>query len=250
MPCHDVGVGCAGWSIPKQQAEYFPEAGSHLARYAQRFPAVEVNSSFYKTHRPSTYIRWAAETPEDFTFSLKVPRYITHKLRLIDIEEPLDRFLADTSTLGVKRGPLMVQMPPSLAFNAATACSFFATLRHRYGGAVACEPRHPSWFVPEADRLLREHEVARVAADPAIVPQAAEPGGWGGLVCYRLHGSPKVYHSAYPAESLDSMADRIAVSADGAPVWCISDNTALGAATDDALALLRRLQGMVDPALD
>ena len=202
MTSHAVRVGCAGWSIPREHAGRFPEVGSHLVRYAQRFPAVEVNSSFYRPHRPSTYARWAAETPEDFAFSLKVPKEVTHERRLVDADEPLDRFLAETAALGAKRGPLLVQLPPSLAFDAGTASSFFAALRGRYNGAVACEPRHPSWFTPEADRLLSDHEVARVAADPAVVPQAAEPGGWGGLVYYRLHGSPKVYHSAYPAAYL------------------------------------------------
>src|SRR4051812_37944053 len=172
MTSHAVRVGCAGWSIPREHAGLFPEAGSHLVRYAQRFPAVEVNSSFYRPHRPSTYARWAAETSEDFAFSIKVPKEVTHKRRLADADEPLDRFLAETAALGAKRGPLLIQLPPSLAFDAGTARSFFAGLRHRYGGTVACEPRHPSWFESEADRLLSDREVARVAADPAVVPQA------------------------------------------------------------------------------
>src|SRR4051794_14248133 len=226
MPSHDVRVGCAGWSIPKEHAGRFPEAGSHLERYARRLPAVEVNSSFYRPHRPSTYARWAAETPEDFAFSLKVPREVTHKRGLVDADELINRFLDETAAPGKKRGPLLVQLPPSLAFDAGTASSFFASLRRRYGGTVACEPRHPSWFTDEADRLLSDHEVARVAADPAVVPQAAEPGGWGGLVYYRLHGSPKMYYSAYPAEYLDALADPLTQARIAAPVWCIFDNTA------------------------
>jgi len=243
VPSHEIRVGCAGWSIPREHALRFPEGGSHLARYARRLPAVEVNSSFYRPHRPSTYARWAAETPEDFAFSLKVPKEVTHLRRLVEAEEPLDRFLAETAALGAKRGPLLVQLPPSLAFDAGTASSFFAALRHRYGGTVACEPRHPNWFASEADRLLRDHEVARVAADPAVVPEATEPGGWGGLVYHRLHGSPKAYYSAYPTAHLDSLARRIAAAADAVPVWCIFDNTAIGAATADALTVLRQLRG-------
>ena len=243
MPSHEVRVGCAGWSIPREHAGRFPEGGSHLARYARRLPAVEVNSSFYRPHRPSTYARWAAETPEGFAFSLKVPKEVTHKRRLVDAEEPLERFVDETAALGSKRGPLLVQLPPSLAFDAGTVTAFLAALRRRYGGAVACESRHPSWFTPEAERLLAEREVARVAADPAVVPQAAEPGGWGGLVYYRLHGSPKGYNSAYPAAYLDSLARRIAGATDAAPVWCIFDNTAIGAATADALTVLGQLRG-------
>jgi uncharacterized protein YecE (DUF72 family) len=242
MPSHDVRVGCAGWSIPREHAGRFPEEGSHLKRYGQRFPAVEVNSSFYRPHRPSTYARWAAETPEDFAFSVKVPKEITHKRRLVDAEEPLDRFLDETAALGAKRGPLLVQLPPSLAFDLGFATSFLAALRQRHTGPVVCEPRHPSWFTPDADRLLTDQEVARVAADPAVMPQAAEPGGWDGLVYFRLHGSPMVYLSAYPAPFLDALAGKIARAADAASDWCIFDNTALGAATVDALTVLGRLR--------
>src|SRR3954454_9883513 len=129
---NEVRVGCAGWSIPKAHASHFPETGSHLGRYAQRFRAVEINSSFYRPHRPSTYARWAAETPEHFEFSVKMPREITHKRRLIDATEPLDHFLAETAELGSKRGPLLVQLPPSLIFRDRAVGTFFAALRRRY----------------------------------------------------------------------------------------------------------------------
>jgi uncharacterized protein YecE (DUF72 family) len=104
---------------------------------------------------------------------------------------------------------------------------------------VAAEPRHAGWFTPAADALLAEWRVARVAADPARVPAAAEPGGWPGNAYYRLHGSPRTYYSAYDAAFLDALAPRLAAAPAGA--WCIFDNTALGAATADALGLLARL---------
>src|SRR4051794_15682396 len=156
MPSHDVRVGCAGWSIPKEHAGRFPEEGSHLTRYAQRLPAVEVNSSFYRPHRPSTYARWAAETPQGFAFALKVPREVTHRRRLLAAEEPLDRFLAETAALGSKRGPLLVQLPPSLAFDAGTVTAFFTALQRSCTGPVACEPRHTRWFVPEDRAALMQ----------------------------------------------------------------------------------------------
>ena len=238
---HEVRIGCAGWSIPKEHAGHFPEEGSHLARYARRLPAVEINSSFYRPHRPTTYARWAAETPEGFSFSLKVPKEVTHKRRLIDVDEPLDRFLGETAALGTKRGPLLVQLPPSLPFDDEVVGAFLDSLRRRYDGPLACEPRHASWFTPEASKRLVDSEVARVAADPAVVPQAAEPGGWGGLVYYRLHGSPKVYYSAYSDEYLQALAVTLREAANTAPTWCIFDNTAQGAATEDALAVSNRL---------
>ena len=243
MSRHDVRVGCAGWSIPKGHSGSFPVEGSHLARYSRRLPAVEINSTFYRPHRPSTYARWASETPEGFAFSVKVPKEVTHRRRLADVDEPLGRFLAESNELGAKRGPLLVQLPPSLAFDPETAGDFFKLLRGWYAGDLACEPRHESWFAPGADRLLADRRVARVAADPAVVPEAAEPGGWAGLVYYRLHGSPRMYYSPYSDESLDVLAVRLDEASAAAPVWCIFDNTALGAAAGDAIAVLDRLCG-------
>src|SRR4051794_8840359 len=117
MPRSEIRVGVAGWSIAKEHAGRFDPEGSHLARYAGRLPAVEINSSFYRPHRPSTYARWATETPDDFAFSVKVPREITHKRRLVESDDLLARFLDETAALGTKRGPLLVQLPPSLAFD-------------------------------------------------------------------------------------------------------------------------------------
>ena len=110
----NVRIGCAGWSIPKEHGDRFPEEGTHLARYAARFPAVEINSSFYKPHRPTTYARWAASVPADFRFSVKVPKVATHERRLVDADDVLDSFLAEATQLGDKLGPLLVQLPPSL----------------------------------------------------------------------------------------------------------------------------------------
>lgn len=239
----EIRVGCAGWSIPKEHAARFPEEGSHLARYARQLPAVEINSSFYRPHRPATYARWAAETPPGFVFSIKVPKEITHIRRLADVVEPLDRFLDETSALGTKRGPLLVQFPPSLVFDAPIASAFFTLLRARYAGAVVCEPRHRTWFTPRADHLLADHDIARVAADPAVLPQAAEPGGSATTAYYRLHGSPQMYYSEYSSEYLDALARTLADAARRGPAWCVFDNTAAGAATSNALAVLDRLAG-------
>src|SRR5262245_60578113 len=113
-PAHPVYVGVAGWSIPKPHAAAFPKTGSHLERYARRFNAVEINSSFYRPHRPATYARWAASVPPDFQFAVKVPREITHRRRLVDVADLLDQFLDECSELGEKLGPLLVQLPPGL----------------------------------------------------------------------------------------------------------------------------------------
>lgn len=236
-----VHVGCAGWSLPRQHAAHFPAAGTHLARYAQRLSAVEINSSFYRPHRPQTYARWADAVPEHFRFAVKAPKGITHEARLRGCEGLLQRFLSEVAALGSRLGPLLIQLPPSLRFEADMAQGFFDQLRAQFDGNVVCEPRHASWFEPEANELLLRARVARVAADPAVPAAAAEPGAWPGLQYHRLHGSPRRYFSAYGAARIEALATRLRAAAARAPVWCVFDNTALGEATADALALDARL---------
>lgn len=237
-----VRIGVAGWSLPKGHSVCFPVEGSHLARYSARFPAVEINSSFYKPHRPMTYARWAESVPDEFRFSVKLPKEATHERRLVDVIDVLDRFLAEATQLGDKLGPLLVQLPPSLPFTLEVTVTFFTVLRDRFDGGVALEPRHASWFEPAAEQLMTNYCVARVAADPAVVPAAAEPGGWGELVYYRLHGSPKVYYSDYPDEYLKILATTLTRAAHSAEVWCIFDNTAAFAATANAFDVLDRVR--------
>jgi uncharacterized protein YecE (DUF72 family) len=230
-----IAIGTAGWTIPRAVASEFPGEGAHLERYSRRFQIAEINSSFHRPHRLGTYARWAASVPDGFRFAVKLPKQITHTSRLVDVEPALDQFAAETAGLSDRFGPVLVQLPPKLAFDAQVASAFLASLRLRFPGPVACEPRHASWFAAEADSLLRRFEVARVAADPARVPEAAEPGGWPGLVYYRLHGSPRTYYSAYSRDYLERLGRKLHACA--APVWCIFDNTASGAAAGDALAL-------------
>jgi uncharacterized protein YecE (DUF72 family) len=216
----------------------FPRSGSHLERYAQRFTAVEINTSFYRPHQQSTYRRWAAAVPDAFAFAVKAPKTITHQLRLADDGPVLDAFLAQASGLGAKLGPLLFQLPPSLAFDESSVQSFLRVLRERFDGSVVWEPRHRSWFTGSADDLLKEFRIARAAVDPAMVDAAAKPGGWRGLTYFRLHGSPRVYYSAYGPERLERFAQQfLGARNDQSAVWCIFDNTASGAATTDAFAL-------------
>jgi uncharacterized protein YecE (DUF72 family) len=231
-------IGTAGWSIPKHQAHAFPIPGSALMRYAARFSAVEINSSFQKPHRASTYARWADSVPHGFRFSVKMPREITHKFKLADATSLIVPFLLDVQHLGDSLGPLLVQLPPSLQYDATIAGDFFASLRDRFGGQVSCEPRHSTWFADEADQMLSAFKVARVAADPPPVPGAVAPGGWTGFVYRRLHGSPVVYSSSYGPEELAALASRVADDGTEAEEsWCIFDNTMFGEATRNALTL-------------
>jgi uncharacterized protein YecE (DUF72 family) len=238
-----VRVGTAGWTLPVAVRPAFPAEGTHLERYAARFSAVEINSSFYRPHRPATYARWAASVPPSFHFSVKLPKAITHDLRLRDANDALTSFLGQVRELSDRLGCLLVQLPPSLRFEGNVADGFFGALRDAASVAAACEPRHPTWFTPEAEALLERWHIARVAADPAVVPDAAEPGGWRGLAYHRLHGSPRIYYSTYPDAYLDALASRLrADAAAGRETWCIFDNTAEGAAAQNALDLQARLQ--------
>lgn len=217
----------------------FPPGASNLERYAARFPCAEINSSFYKQHRRATYERWAASVPPQFRFAVKVPRAVTHDQRLVAADVLLDVFLDEARGLGDRFGPLLVQLPPSLPFDAAIAEEFFAMLRQLHEGDIVCEPRHPTWFELEAESLLLAYRIARVAADPACVPAAAIPGGWTSLAYVRLHGSPVMYRSNYGAERLGPLAELLRANATAQPPWCIFDNTTLGAATGNALELAR-----------
>lgn len=237
-----INVGTAGWSIPTQHAALFPASGSHLERYAQIFLCAEINSTFYRPHRPSTYTRWALSTPEHFRFSVKAPKAITHECSLVPTRAQFENFLKEASHLGSKLGPILFQFPPRQAFDPTLAREFFSLFRDLHPtGQAAAEPRHADWFTVEADTLLDQFHIARVAADPPPVPAATRPAGYKGLVYSRLHGSPRMYYSSYPAEWITQHAATLRACAETAEVWCIFDNTASGAAIDNAFTLRRNL---------
>lgn len=234
-----IRIGTAGWSLYKPPPGRFPDEGSHLERYAATLDVVEINSSFYRPHKPATYARWAASVPDAFRFAVKLPKAITHERRLTDCRELLERFAGEVAGLGKKRGPILIQLPPKLGFDAVVVGRFLDHARDTLGGQMACEPRHAGWFGLEADALLAEHRVARVAADPAPAPGAGEPGGWHGLRYTRLHGSPRIYWSAYDATAIEDYA--VAARAAAVENWTIFDNTASGAALRNALEMLDRV---------
>ena len=242
--CGPILVGTAGWGLPSASQHRFATsdpAATHLQRYSQHLPAVEINSSFYRSHQRVTYERWAAATPSDFRFCVKLPRSVTHSARLKDADPLLQVFLHEVGGLGARLGCLLVQLPPSLAFERSVVEAFLRSLRYLHGdGGVVVEPRHASWFTPEVDALLAHWQIARVLADPVLHDAGRAPGGWPGLVYCRLHGSPRVYYSAYEAVLINELAARLQLATSQArSVWCMFDNTASGAAADNALDLLR-----------
>ncbi|WP_394779530.1 DUF72 domain-containing protein [Undibacterium sp.] len=256
-------LGCAGWSVPRQlpdqAVQQFPallpfqqqlqhqqqaeKDDSHLQRYASLFSAVEINTSFYRSHMPATYDRWRLSVPADFRFSVKLPRSITHLLRLANCDHELRSFVQEVAHLREKLGCLLIQLPPSLQFESRVVERFLASLRAQTEVPLALEPRHPSWFTPEAFALMHTYQLAPVHADPSPagldnirlpeVSSIASP-----FVYYRLHGSPDMYYSAYDGDYLQALHTTLAAQQRlGKQVWCVFDNTAQGAAFWNALLL-------------
>jgi uncharacterized protein YecE (DUF72 family) len=214
-----IRIGTAGWSVPTRYRANFPASGSQLEKYATQLTAAEINSSFYRPHRRTTYERWAASVPADFRFAVKLPRTISHERKLRDCRQPLVQFLSDVEGLGGKLAVLLVQLPPKLVYDKKTAASFFRALG-RTGYAIACEARHESWFARDADQALKKLRVARVAADPPRAPTDGAPGGDTNFAYWRMHGSPRIYYSDYPEEKLVGLAHQLREGD-----WCIFDNT-------------------------
>ncbi len=172
--------------------------------------------------------------PDHFRFAVKVPKEVTHVLRLVGAEAVFDTFLRDIQPLGAKLGPLMLQLPPKLAFDAPVATGFFDHVRSVFTGCLVIEPRHPGWGSIEALTLLSEHRVSRVIADPAVIRY--DQAETEDFLYIRLHGSPKVYYSEYRPDQLKAYAEALAAAAPES--WCIFDNTASGAALVNALETL------------
>ncbi|MVA26680.1 DUF72 domain-containing protein (plasmid) [Agrobacterium vitis] len=229
-------IATAAWSIPKTVADRFAKEGSGLTRYASVFNGVEINSTFYRRHKISTFARWAESVPDSFRFSVKIPKEITHTRAMQDIEGPFGTFLEDIAPLGEKRGPLLCQLPPSLAFDAKELEAAFKTMRDADSGRIVIEVRHKSWSSAEVTDLLKTYDISRVLADPALVWPIE---GFKEAPYYvRLHGKPKIYYSSYKDDEISSFSKLLAPDS-----WCVFDNTASGAAIEDALKMKDLVSG-------
>jgi uncharacterized protein YecE (DUF72 family) len=237
-----IRIGTAGWSIPRAAASRFGSAGTHLERYARRLDCAEINSSFHRPHAFATYAKWRDSTPPAFRFAVKIPRTITHDLKLQRAREPFIAFLGQTDGLAEKRGPLLLQLPPSLNFDGPVVTRFLNMVRRVYAGPIVCEPRHATWFSPLVASLLERYRISRVAADPPRVPDATTPGGWARVAYFRLHGSPRTYWSRYEKDAIAALASTIGRISTAGQVWCVFDNTASGAAIENAWELRERLR--------
>ena len=280
----DVRIGISGWRYRPWRGVFYPQGlqqRRELEYAAGRFRSVELNGSFYSLQRPSSYLQWAAQTPPDFRFAVKGGRLVTHMLRLAGVRPALSTFFASgLLALGPKLGPLLWQLPPTLAFEPERVRTFLELLPRDTGAAAALaashvdlpdlprrsraeadlwwtttdavrplrhalEVRHPSWAAPEAVDLLRAQGVALVVADTA--------GRWPFLqevtadhVYVRLHGDTELYVSGYTDQALDVWAGRVRSWAEqGLDVCVYFDNDVKVRAPFDALALAQRLG--IDP---
>ncbi|WP_185064642.1 DUF72 domain-containing protein [Pseudonocardia eucalypti] len=265
-------MGTSGWVYPPWRGEFYPKGLAHrreLEYLAGRLRSVEINGSFYALQRPASYQAWSAQTPDDFVFSVKGPRFITHMKRLLEPETLLANFFASgVLALGPKLGPVLWQLPPNFRYEPDRLAAFFRELprdteeaaalatRHdeRLEGRAhlvtdarrplryALEVRHASFQTDEFPALLREHHIALVTADSAgHWPYFEQPTA--DLVYLRLHGDAELYTSGYTDEALDRWASKIRSWRAAHDVFCYFDNDVKVRAPADAMALTRRLAG-------
>lgn len=272
-PMGEIRVGISGWTYAGWRGDWYPRGlrqKDELAYAAGRLGSIEVNGSFYSLQRPSSYARWAAETPDDFLFAVKGGRFVTHMRRLRDVEAPLANFFASgVLALGEKLGPVLWQLPETLEYDAGLLADFFALLPRTTREIAALAERHDdkladdraltttdldlpvrhalefrsaSYCTDEAADLLREHDVATVVADTAGRFPMAE-AVTSDLVYVRLHGDTELYTSGYDDAALRRWTDRCRSCAEGgADVVVYFDNDAKGFAPYDAERLQELLR--------
>jgi uncharacterized protein YecE (DUF72 family) len=232
-------IATAAWSIPSTVDGRFPKTGSGLERYAAVFNGVEINSTFYRHHQKKTFERWAGAVPAHFRFAAKIPREITHGARLRNIDTLFDVFVEEVSVLEDKLGPLLCQLPPSLRFDVAEAEEAFSAMRRIFTDTLVLEPRHKSWASAPARVLLQKYAIGRVLADPAPVWPVSDFREAPEYV--RLHDTPEIYYSSYDDADIRRIADQLAAES-----WCVFDNTASGAAIENALLMRDYIAGRQD----
>lgn len=240
----DIRIGISGWRYKPWRGVFYPKdltQKRELAFAAENFRSIEINGTFYSLQIPTSFERWVAETPSNFVFAVKGPRYITHMLKLKNVESALANFFASgVFRLGKKFGPILWQLPPNFGFNPTRIESFFkllprdteeaAAIAHRHEKWLAkkrtdvrprastklryaLEIRHPSFLVKEFIDLLRAQDVALVCADTVEWPRRMDVTS--DFVYVRLHGSKVLYSSGYGDEDLDRWADRVIEWAQG-----------------------------------
>lgn len=241
-----VYVGTSGYNYSHWRGSFYPEgmpARGWLSHYASVFPTVELNVTFYRLPRVTTFAGWDAHTPAGFLFAIKGSRVITHLKRLAEVEEETKRFFEHAAPLGDKLAVVLWQFPPSFRLDLARLDGFCRLLRDVAGGVRhAFEFRHASWFVPEVYRFLGELNHALCVADAPRWPSCLE--ATADFVYVRFHGSHQLYSSCYTTAELEVWAQRISRWRDeGRDVFAYFNNDAGGFAVRNALELSGLLSG-------
>jgi len=238
-----VLVGTSGYSYRSWEGVLYPpnlRADERLAHYSQCFQTVELNVTFYRLPRESTFSRWYRTVPPHFAFALKGSRTITHYRRLREVEEEVRHFFRRARVLGDKLAVVLWQLPPSLRRDEELLRSFCELLMAHCPVRCAFEFRHSSWLVPEVFDLLREYNHALCVADGPRFPRTEQITA--DFAYLRLHGPERMYASSYNDEQLLRWADRImAWKAAGLDVYVYFNNDAQGHAVRNARSLLRML---------
>ncbi|TDC28880.1 DUF72 domain-containing protein [Micromonospora sp. 15K316] len=229
-------LGTSGWQYRDWRGRFYPDGLPQrlwLEHFAERFATVEVNNAFYRLPERDTFAAWRARTPDDFCVAVKMSRYLTHVKRLREPAEPVARFLDRATALGDRLGPVLLQLPPTLAVDVAL---LDATLRRFPPDVrVAVEPRHASWWGADTRRVLERHRAALVWADRLGRPVTPlwRTADFGYL---RLHEGRAHPHPRYGRAALTSWVRRLADAFDEAPAYVYFNNDPGGAAIADAVA--------------
>ncbi len=239
IPPMAIIVGTSGWQYADWRGRFYPPGVPQhgwLAYFSERFPAVEVNNTFYVLPKPDTFVRWRESSAEGFLFAVKASRYITHVRRLRDCREPLRRFWSHARRLGRKLGPVLFQLPPNLPADPDRLRDFLRLLPA--GMRAAFEFRHPSWERDEVFESLDRAGCALVLADRpgARVPEVVT-GGWSYV---RFHQGRRA-EPGYARDKLRRWAARLARSG-GRETWVFFNNDTGGAALRDAATLTELLR--------
>ena len=236
-----ANIGVSGWQYPDFEARFYPqglEKRDQLAFYAQHFPTVEINNTFYHLPRTSTVENWRRRVPEGFTFAVKANRYITHMKNLLEPEKTLPNFYERINLLGERLGPVLFQLPPRWQMDLDRLSNFLGHLPGGYQHTI--EFRNPNWHRNAVYDLLSQNGVAFCIYDfnyyqSPIITTAD-------FVYIRLHGPGQAYRDPYDLDMLNRWADRIrGWVAQGKDVYCYFDNTFHGYAWENAKSLLEML---------
>src|SRR5215813_11590776 len=208
-----IRVGIGGWVFEPWRGTFYPKGLPHvreLAHASRNVTSIEVNSSFYASQKPASFRRWASETPDDFVFSLKGPRYTTHRRVLAEAGSSVERFFASgVLELKQKLGPVLWQLPPTKQFNPDDFTAFLELLPRMLDGRPirhAVEVRHASFMTADFIALLRKHAVAPVLVDSEKHPMIADVTG--DFVYARLQRTSEKVKAGYPPRALERWAER------------------------------------------